>query len=118
MATLSSETLRLTNCRVRGLMQSMLTAQDETALVKPDEFDALLAEVTQAAGGLRGLPQESMQDADLAKEISAYRDSLENLLQILPALQKRLLAQKMRLEAQRNHLAAASAWANASGKTL
>jgi hypothetical protein len=113
-----SETLRLTNGRVRELLDRMQRAEDKEVLVKQQDFDTLLGEVTRAAVWLRRVSLLSMSDEDLAKEISEYRDSLEQLQQMLPAIHRKLLAKKVRLEARRLHLMAAAGWANASQGTL
>ena len=118
MASSVSETLRLTNGRVRELIHRMQTAEGRDALVKQQDFDALLGEVTRAAVWLQRVSPLSVSDEGLAKEISEYRGSLEQLQQMLPAIHRRLLAEKVRLEATRHHLTAATGWANASQRTL
>lgn len=57
-------------------------------------------------------------DPDFEAEISAYRNHLEQLAHVLPAVSGRLLTEKARLEAAQAHIARAAAWAQASHKTL
>lgn len=118
MASSASEILRLTNGRVRELMHRMQSGEGNEALVKLEDFESLLGEVTRAAAWLRQVSPHSMRDPEWAKEVSDYRSSLEQLRQMLPAIQRRLLAAKVRLEATHTHLTAAMAWSNASRSTL
>jgi hypothetical protein len=118
MPARQTENLRLTNDRVRGLLNRLQRAEDTGALVKRQDFDSLLGEVTQAAAWLRQLSPQSANDVELAREISDYRNSLEHLQRRLPAIRSRLLAEKVRLEGTRCHLKAALAWADASQGTL
>ena len=94
MASSVSETLRLTNGRVRELIHRMQTTEGRDALVKQQDFDALLGEVTRAAVWLQRVSPLSVSDEGLAKEISEYRGSLEQLRHMFPAIHRRLLAEE------------------------
>jgi hypothetical protein len=50
---------------------------------------------------------------ELKNESLEYRSNLEQLQQLLPDFQVRLLAEKSRLEVAKSHVAAAAAWAGA-----
>jgi hypothetical protein len=117
MSPLVIEELRLTNGRVRGLM-TRLRPVGGRFLVNSQDFDDLRGELTLAAIWLRRASPGSMPEAELAKEISDYRSSLEKLQQMLPAIERYLITQKARLETERTHLGAAVAWAKASKSTL
>jgi superfamily I DNA and/or RNA helicase len=67
---------------------------------------------------MRRLPPHSEGAAALEKEALEYRSNLEKLKHFLPDLQVRLLAEKLRLESARTHVASAAAWARANKKTL
>jgi len=118
------ERMRLLNRRVRELMKGMRAGEgNDTAvggvpLVEVGNFDNLLGELTRAAAWLQRVPPDAMLDVAWTKEISDYRRSLECLQQALPAIHDRLLAEKVRLEGTRTHLAAVSAWAGISKQTL
>jgi hypothetical protein len=109
-----SETLRLTNNRVRELMRCMQSG----ALVKLEDVEKLLGELTSAAAWLRQVPPHSRLEPEWAKEVANYRSTLEQLQQLLPGIHQRLLAEKARLEAAHTHLTAATAWSDASRNTL
>jgi hypothetical protein len=55
---------------------------------------------------------------ELKNESSEYRNSLEQLKQLLPDFQVRLMAEKSRLEEAKSHVAAAAGWAGASTSTF
>jgi hypothetical protein len=52
------------------------------------------------------------------REIKEYCDCLERLRDVLPTLQTRLLAQRSRLEPEREHVQAAAAWAQCAKDML
>ena len=118
------ETMRLLNRRVRELVKGIRDEEGNSAafggapLVAAGNFDGLLGELTRAAAWLKGVPPDSMLDAEWAREISDYRHSLESLQKALPTIYARLLAEKVRLEGSRTHVAAARAWAGVSRETL
>lgn len=118
MASSVSEVLRLTNDRVRQLMCRMQSGEGNEALVEREDFENLLQEVTRAAAWLRQVPPRSIPDPEWSKEACNYRNTLQQLQHILPAIEKRLLAEKMRMEITHTHLAAAMGWANASKSTV
>jgi hypothetical protein len=112
------EALRLSNARVRELMTRLQPTAGDAAVVSRQDFDALREELGNAALWLRGVSPGSLLETELAKEIADYRSSLEQLQQMLPAIEQRLLTKKARLQAERTHWGAAADWANASRNTL
>jgi hypothetical protein len=114
----ASETLRLIHGRVRNLMRNMRPEGGVPTPVNYQAFQELLGEVTRAASWLRQVPLPPVRDPEWEREISGYRNSLDQLQQMLPAIQTALLVEKARLEAIRNHLASVTAWANGSRGTL
>jgi hypothetical protein len=87
-------------------------------LVKRQDLEDLLAEIMHATEWLRDVARHTPIDTELAREVSDYRRSVEQLQQMLPAMHARLVKEKARLEAARTHLAAAAAWAQASTRSL
>jgi hypothetical protein len=81
-------------------------------------LSGLLTELLSAADCLRSIPRGSAVDKELEEAISEYRSTVEQLAEILPRVHGRLLTEKARLEIARAHLTAATAWAQASTKTL
>ncbi|HEX6504845.1 MAG TPA: hypothetical protein VF011_16515 [Terriglobales bacterium] len=73
-------------------------------LVELNSFLANTAELLREARSAPSTP-------DAKTEISEYRDCLERLRDVLPLLQEQLLAQRSRLEPEREHVQAAAAWA-------
>ena len=116
MAAGSIDTLRLTNGRVRELTRRIQSGA-RGPRARHEDFVSLLDEVTRAAVWLARVPTED-SDAEWAKEVSDYRSTLEQLRQVLPEIQSRLLAERIRLEANHKHLSAATAWAHASKSTI
>jgi hypothetical protein len=112
------DALRHTNTRVRKLLARLRAAAGENALPSNQDFKDLGGELRISAVWLGDVPPGSMAQGDLAKEIDDYRNSLEELREILPAIQKRLLCERARMEMEAAHVGAASAWANASRGTL
>lgn len=118
MSSAVIEAMRLTNARVQQLMTRLRTPEGNQILVSSQDFDDLRGELTLAAVWLRGVSPGSMLEAELAKEFFDYRNSLEQLQQMLPRLHRRLLTEKARLETERARVGAAAAWASASASTL
>lgn len=99
----------------------LLTQLQDTTIAGVTGTDAVVRLLSQIASTARlssmfaaGLNQTAAGAAELAK----YRNTLEELRRILPAIQTRLLADRARLETERSHYYAASAWASANRRTL
>jgi hypothetical protein len=108
--------LRLSNGKLRTLVLR-LREPDHATLITAELLTEPLEELGRTAEWVRSAPQSST-DTDLAREISECRHNLTELSQVLPSLRGRLLAEKSRLEAVRKHVAAATAWAHASKRSL
>ena len=82
----------------------------------PEQMSTLLSELMRAGQRLRIVPANC--NGTLKQEISQYRDEVERLRSFLPAIQASLLAERARLERERERLNGAAAWAEASRQTL
>ncbi len=112
------ETLRQVNEYLRSALLRLHPDQKHCSAIRPQEFSDILTQLLRAAECLRVRLASSEAHAALETESLEYRGNLEELKQFLPDLQGRLLAEKSRLETARAHVAAATAWAQASKKTL
>ncbi len=119
-------TLRQVNDSLRAALARLRPEQTLSSKITAGDLSAVLAELLRAGECLRNLPSHNspstpaaaQETAALAEETRAYRGNLEMLKRLLPDLHARLLSEKARLESAQTHVAAASAWARASGKTL
>ncbi|MGD0791570.1 MAG: hypothetical protein ABR920_07345 [Terriglobales bacterium] len=112
------ETLRQVNDNLRSALIRLRPERKHCSTIRPQDFSDILSQLLRAAECLRRLPPHSEAAAALEKESLEYRGNLEKLKHLLPDLHGRLLAEKSRLETAQNHVAAATAWARASKKTL
>jgi len=112
------ETLRQVNEYLRSALLRLHPSQKHCSAIRPQEFSGLLTQLLRAAECLRVRLPSPEANAALQTESLEYRGNLEALKQFLPDLHGRLLAEKSRLETARAHVAAATAWAQASKKTL
>ena len=118
MSSATFQRLRAVNQNLHARLVRLLGGPNRPATIAPTEFTDLLAELLRAADCLRGMPAAGAVDADLAAEISEYRNNVEKLVKVLPSVQGRLLVEKARLQTLQSHMTAAKAWAQASQKTL
>jgi hypothetical protein len=95
----------------------MARLQDEQLPSRLD-FSDLQNELTTLAESLQQLAAGGAHAAEISAEAAAYRGSMEELQQLLPRIEGRLLAERARLENEIAHLGAAANWAGASRKTL
>ena len=114
----ATQGLQVINARLRAVLADWQTTSGEPASLKTPVLADLLEDLRRAAEWLRAIPPNSPPDDELAREISEYRNHVQQLQQILPAIQARMLAEKARLESARSHLAAAAAWADGRKKIL
>jgi hypothetical protein len=112
------ETLRQVNDNLRSALIRLRPERKHCSTIRPQDFSDLLSQLLRAAECLRRLPAHSEAAVALEKESLEYRSNLEKLKHFLPDVHGRLLAEKSRLETAKNHVAAATAWARASKKTL
>ena len=112
------ETLRQVNEYLRSALVRLRPEQKHCSAIRAQDFSDILSQLLPAAECLRGRPASSEANSALEKESLEYRRNLEKLNRFLPDLHGRLLAERARLEIARTHVAAATAWAQASKKTL
>jgi hypothetical protein len=86
--------------------------------IRSQDLAGIRSEILRAAACVHRPQPHSESAAAFEKESLEYRTNLEKLRHILPLVHGRLLAGKSRLEAARNHMAAAAAWARASKDSL
>jgi hypothetical protein len=101
------------NRKLHGFLEKVSNASNCAPAGLSSDLAAILGELLRVGEWLReGIADKG--NTALQKEISEYRGNVERLRQLLPAVHRRLLAERARLESERAHLEAASAWAHAS----
>ncbi len=102
---------------IRQVLAQLLPRSPENAVnvASPQQMSDLLAGLMRAGQCLRALPLQ--RGRDLEEEICAYRIEVNRLHSFLPAIQASLLAERARLEHDRERLNGAAAWAEASSQT-
>ena len=109
--------LRAVNKHLRLVLIRLRPEQQHCSSIKPEDFSDLRSEIQRAASCVQGVSL-AFQAPELRSESLEYRRNLEQVKQLLPDLQIRLLAEKSRLEGEKEHVAAAAAWAGASATVL
>jgi len=104
------EALQLAN---RSIGKRLTQLRSSPGVVHPDWLADLRVDLTEAGGWLKQLPVDGSASPPLAAEGSQYRSLLEQLAQILPSIQVRLLAEKARMQAMGERYEAVQAWARA-----
>ncbi|HKM46317.1 MAG TPA: hypothetical protein VJX69_01950 [Terriglobales bacterium] len=112
------ETLQQVNDELRSALLNFRPERKHCSAIKPQDFSDILSQLLRAAECLRRPLPHSDDAAALENEALEYRRNLEKLKHFLPDVQGRLLAEKVRLETARTHVASAMAWARARKKTL
>lgn len=112
------ETLRHVNHYLCSALLRLSPEQNRCSAIQPQDFFNLLSQLLLAAECLPHTTAPSEATTALQAELLEYRHNLESLQRLLPDLHQRLLAEKARLERAQSHVAAATAWARASRKTL
>jgi hypothetical protein len=84
--------------------------------ITPDDLAGMLAELLRVGEWLKDRRIRE-NDSEVAWAIREYRGHLELLGMLMPSLHAQLLTERARLEAERSHLEAASAWAGTSRDT-
>jgi hypothetical protein len=110
--------LRAANERLQTLLAQLQQDSAGAGVAGTDALVRLLSEVASTArlsGFFRG---ELKDSAAGAQELSRYRRILQELRRLLPAIHTRLLSDRARLETERSHCCAASAWAEANRRTF
>jgi len=109
--------LRAINHNLRLRISRLRQATQNPPALTAKDLGDVLADLIRAADHLREISRSAV-DADQQQEISEYHSHVKALSEFLPSVQGRLLAEKARLDSARTHVARASAWAEASKKTL
>jgi hypothetical protein len=105
--------LRQVNDNLRSALIRLRPERKQCSAIRPQDFSNILSQLLRAAECLRRPPPPSEGAAAFEKERFEYHRTLEQLKHFLPGVQARLLAEKLRLETARSHVAAAAAWARA-----
>jgi hypothetical protein len=109
-------TLRAINKNLKSALVRFRPEQQHCSAIKPHELSELHSAILHAADCVRGISAQAAPE--LKNEALEYRSNLEQLKQLLPDFQIRLLAEKSRLEVAKSQVAAAAAWAGASMTTF
>lgn len=109
-------TLRAVNKNLKSVLVRFRPEQQHCSAIQAHELSDLRSAILQAADCVRGISSRALPE--LKNETLRYRCNLEQLKQLLPDFQVRLLAEKSRLEIAKSHVAAAAAWAGASTTTF
>jgi hypothetical protein len=109
--------LRSVNEKLHALLLQVRQESVGAGTGAADAFVHLLSEVASAAR-LSSLFASCGGSVAASEELAKYRRTLQELRQLLPTIQARLLSDRARLEAERMHCGAATAWAEASRRTL
>lgn len=132
-----AQNLHETNQRLRFWLETLFPHEAPPAAATAPQMAGLLSELLRAGEWLRsGLPQSGMSqaglqpaglmqagltqetDPELEAELGTYRQNVERLRELLPSIQRVLLREKARLEAERAQIQAATEWAAGSRRTL
>ena len=112
------EAIRQVNHSLASALVRLSPERKHCSAISPQDFSDLLSEILRGAECLRQPSANSGIRAEFDPQLLEYRRHLESLSRFLPELHRNLLAEKSRLEIAQTGLAAAAAWAQASGKTL
>jgi len=125
------EIMRRVNDNLRSALLRLRPERRHCSTLRPQDFSDLLGHLVQASECLKNIPsaesamaaqevapKDRLQQEALAREALEYRGNLETLKRFLPDLHVRLMAERVRLETARSHVAAAAAWAGVNKKTL
>jgi hypothetical protein len=116
--THATDDLHETNRRLRVWLDSLLPAAADgpPVVASPQQMNGLLSELMRAGICLRASSER--RDAELEQEANEYRGQVERLRALLPAIHAALLAERARLEQERDRVQSAAEWARASRQTL
>jgi hypothetical protein len=108
--------LKVANQNLSQLIQLLLPSDSPREPIGPDHLAVVLTEILTVGEWLQNgrVPGD---DVGLAAAIRQYRNHLERLRGLLPSLHADLLTERARLESERSHLEAATAWTGASRST-
>ncbi len=100
-----------------GKVLTLLTAGGSGQVaITPKHLAGMLTEMLEVGERLKDRSARE-NDPEVARAVRDYRGHLEHLRTLMPSLHAQLLTERVRLEAERSHLEAASAWAGSSRNT-
>jgi hypothetical protein len=113
-----NQNLRETNARLCLWLDNLTspTGESRPPVASPKQIAGLLAELMRAGERLRTLP--ALHSPELQQELARYRKNVERLRDLLPSIQRSLLAERARLEQERSRLESAADWIRGSRQTL
>ena len=109
-------TMRAVNKNLKSALVRLRPERQNCSAIKAPELSDLRSTILQGAECRRRIFLQATPE--LKNESLEYRSNLEQLKQLLPDFQVRLLAEKSRLEKAKSHAAAAAGWAGASTRTF
>ena len=109
-------TLCAVNKSLKSALVRLRPERQHCSGIEPHELFDLRSAILQAADCMRGISTQAAPE--LRNESLEYRSNLEQLKQLLPDFQIRLLAEKSRLEIAKSHITAVAAWTGASTRTF
>src|SRR3954451_10371572 len=95
-------TLRAVSKNLKSALVRFRPEQQHCSAIKPHELSDLRGAILQAADCLRGISPQAVPE--FKNESLEYRNNLEQLQQLLPDFQIRLLAEKSRLGVAKSHV--------------
>ncbi len=104
--------------RIHEILGALLPEElgPQCKIATPQQLSELLAALMRAGQCLHAAT--GCSDIDLQKETQSYRKEVERLQTVLPSLQAALVAERERLQEQRNRVSTTAAWAQASRETI
>lgn len=116
---LSAESLRDTNGRLVFWLDSLCADPGQPVTATPEHMAGLLSELLRVGADLRSEPIFAKGvDLELDAELQKYRQLVERLRDLLPAIHSQLLSEQSRLELQRAGVRSAAQWFRAARQTL
>lgn len=110
----SLQAIEKVNDKLDQLLASLHPAPASFSLTA-EQMAAIFNEVMLVGEWLRSGLAAAAPSA-MAEQLDRYRQHLELLRQLLPGIYSQLLTERSRIQAERNHLEAAAAWAESTGK--
>jgi hypothetical protein len=110
------DTLHEANSRLNFWLNELAANPTKSTPASPQQMAGVLSELMRAGDCLRGLPAE--RGLKLLQELGDYRQTVERLRKLMPAIQSALLLDRARLERERGQVVAAAEWAQRSRQTL
>jgi hypothetical protein len=109
--------IRESNRRLRQTMDALVEGTSgPPRAAAPEHIEGLLSELMRVGEWLRARP--AVADSEVENELLEYRVQVERLRSLLPSLHAALLAERSRLEHERERLQVASEWMRRSQQTL